>query len=69
MPSEDNFAGIMGGIIEAGNHQASMALELTKLIVAKSADQTMTEDKIFSTFKRASKEVSDNFPLKSLLEQ
>ena len=45
------------------------AIELTKLVVAKSSDQTMTEDKIFATFKRASKVVYDIYPLKSLLEQ
>jgi len=68
-PSGEDFAGMIEGLIDASNHQTTVALELTKLVVAKSPDQTMTEDKIFATFKRASKVVHDSYPLKSLLEQ
>ena len=66
---DEAFAGVISGLIEASNQQTMAAIELTKLVVAKSSDQTMTEDKIFATFKRASKVVYDIYPLKSLLEQ
>ncbi|MDQ5920112.1 MAG: hypothetical protein QG673_168 [Pseudomonadota bacterium] len=64
----DGIAGIMNGLIETSNHQATIAMELTKLVVAKNP-QAMTEDKIFSAYERAFRTVSDNSPLKSLLEQ
>ena len=69
LPDADAFAGVMGGLIDANNHQATIAMELTKLIIEKSSDQSISEDKIFATFKRASKVVYDSFPLKSLFEQ
>ena len=63
------FAGMVSGLIEASNHQTTMAIELTKLVVLKNPDCSMTEDKIFSTFKKATKVIADSFPLKSLMEQ
>jgi nucleoside diphosphate kinase len=68
-PGDEMVAGMMSGLIEASNHQTLMAIELTKLIVSKSAEQSMSEDSIFSTFKRASKVISENLPLKGLWEK
>jgi len=68
-PGDEMVAGMMSGLIEASNHQTMMAIELTKLIVAKSSEQSMSEDNIFSAFKRASKVISENVPLKELWEK
>ena len=67
--ANEMFAGMVSGMIEASNHQTTMAIELTKLVVSKNADHSMSEDKIFSTFKKATKVIADSFPLKALMEQ
>ena len=66
-PQDEAVAGMMMGLIEAGNYQQKMAIELTKLVVEKSTE-TMDEEKVFSAFKRASKVVIENFPLKEIWE-
>ena len=68
-PSDEALAGMMSGIIEASQHQQIMAIELTKLVVGKSSAEGMNEEAVFSVFKRASKVVSENFPLKDLWEK
>lgn len=67
--SNEALAGMMAGLIEASQHQQIMAIELTKLVVGANSTGCMTEENIFSTFKRASKAVAENFPLKELLEK
>lgn len=69
VPADGIFAGMVSGLIEASNHQTTMAIELTKLVVSKNTDNSMTEDKIFSTFKKATKVIADNFSLKTLMAQ
>lgn len=66
-PNDEALAGMMVGLIDASNHQQKMAIELTKLVVEKSTEN-MDEEKIFLTFKQASKVVIENFPLKELWE-
>ena len=61
-PNDEVIASMMIGLIKASNHQQKMAIELTKLVVEKSAE-TMNEEKVFLSFKRASKVVGENFPL------
>ena len=68
-PGDDVIAGMMSGLIEASNHRTMMAVELTKLVVAKHSQPSMSENDIFSAFKRASKVVSESVPLKELLEK
>ncbi|MBP9742987.1 MAG: hypothetical protein KBD37_06490 [Burkholderiales bacterium] len=68
-PETEAFSNMMESLIEASNHQTSMAIELAKLVIEKHPDQKISEDKIFSIFKKASKVVAESFPLKSLLEQ
>ena len=67
-PNEETIAGMMAGLIDASNHQQQMAIELTKLVVGSSSE-TMNEEKVFSAFKRASKVITENFPLKELWEK
>jgi hypothetical protein len=66
-PGDDAIAGMMNGLVEASNHQQMMAIELTKIVVQKSAED-MSEENIFSTFKRATKMVKEHFALKELWE-
>ena len=68
-PDDEMMAGLMEGLIESSNHQMLMAIELTKLIVSKNANQNMTDEHVFSSFKRASKVIAENFPLKELFEK
>lgn len=63
------MAGFLHGIIEASNNQMTLAIELTKVVVNKSADKMMGADDIFSIFKQGSKVVADSFPLKALWEK
>lgn len=67
-PNDEVIAGMMAGLIEASNHQQKMAIELTRLVVEKS-NEPINEEKVFSAFKRASKVVIENFPLKELWEK
>ena len=68
-PSEDAMADIMSGLIEASNHQAQMAIELTKLIVQNNSEANITEERVFSIFKKASHVVGENHSLKIMMEQ
>ncbi|HEV2523779.1 MAG TPA: hypothetical protein VGU44_01435 [Gammaproteobacteria bacterium] len=68
-PIDEAITGMLGGLIEAGNRQMEVAMELTKLIAEKNTDANIDEEKIFSIFKRASKIVAENAPLKGLLEK
>jgi hypothetical protein len=68
-PGDEMVAGMMTGLIEASNHQAMMAIELTKLVASKNSQASMSENDIFSTFKRASKVVAESIPLKDLWKQ
>jgi len=67
-PGDEAIARMMQGLIEVSHHQQGLALELTKLVVERSADP-MNEEKIFSVFKRSSKVIADNFLLKELWEK
>jgi len=67
MPGE-NLVEFMADIIEASNNQLSMAIELTKLIVEKSAEN-MNEEKVFSVFKQATQVISENMTLQKLWEK
>ena len=66
-PGDEVIAGMMSGLIEASNHQTMMAVELTKLVVAKHSESSMSENDIFSAFKRASKVIAESIPLKELM--
>lgn len=68
IPGDEAIAGMMGGLIGASNRQQMMAIELTKLVIQKSAEP-MKEEEIFSIFKRATKVVIGHFPLKELWEK
>ena len=67
-PDDEAIAGVLHGLIEASNNQMTLAIELTKLIVNKSVDNTMSEDDIFGILKKSTKVIAENFPLKTLLE-
>ena len=69
LSADEAMIDMMSSLIDASNNQTMMAIELTKLVVAKSPDQNMTEDKIFAAFKQASKIMSESFPLKPLWEK
>jgi hypothetical protein len=70
-PSYDDelMAGVMNGMIEASNNQMMLAIELTKLAVAKRTAKNMNEDDVFSVFKKASGVIAESFPLKALWEE
>lgn len=61
--------GMMTGLIEAYRHQQHTAIELTRLVIEKSASEKMSEEDVFSTFKRASQTVSEVSPIKELFEK
>lgn len=65
--SDDMMVDVMGSMLEATNNQMTMALELTKLIVANSQVKDM-EEYVFSIFKKAVKVVGENYPLKNIME-
>lgn len=67
-PGDEVIAGFMSGLIEASNNQLRVAIELTKLVVEKSAGN-MSEENVFSAFKRATKVVTESIPLKELWEK
>lgn len=66
---DETITEIMGDLMETGNHQMIVALELTKLAVEKSTAGTMNEEKVFAAYKQASKIVAENFPLKAVFER
>ncbi len=66
---DEAVAGVMHGLIEASNNQMNFAIELTKLVINRNADKAISEDEVFSVFERASKAVSENFPLKALWDK
>ena len=69
-PAEDEMVlGMMSGLIEAYRHQQQTAVELTRMAVEKNAAEHMSEEEIFSTFKRASQAVSEVSPIKELFEK
>ena len=51
---------MVGALIEASNFQASLALELTKLILTNAPAESKTEECILNTFSHASKTVFEN---------
>lgn len=65
---EESMEDVMLSLIDAGKHQQSMAIELTKLVVGQHSSANLSEENIFSIFKRASKVVTESFPLKHLSE-
>lgn len=68
-PDEAAFLGMMSGMIEAYRHQQQTAIELTRLAIEKNASDSMSEEEVFSTFKRASQAVSEVSPIKELFEK
>lgn len=70
LSSDDEMAlGMMSGLIEAYRHQQQIAIELTRLVVEKNTTENMSEEAVFSTFKRASTVVSEVSPIKELFEK
>ena len=68
-PEEETVLGMMAGVIEAYRNQQQTAIELTRLAVEKNASESMSEEEVFSTFKRALQTVSEVSPIKELFEK
>jgi hypothetical protein len=68
-PVDEAITSMLSGFIEASNRQMETAMALTRLVVEKNTNANMDEEKIFSLFKRASKIVAENAPLKELFEK
>ncbi len=68
-PDDEVVLGMMSGWIEAYRHQQQTAIELTRLAIEKNASESMNEEEVFSTFKRASQTVSEVSPIKELFEK
>ncbi len=68
-PTEEAVVGIMSGLIEAYRHQQQVAIELTRLVIENTSAESVNEEEIFSTFKRASQAAGENSPLKEFLEK
>lgn len=66
---DESMGELIHGIIDAGKHQQSMAMELTKLVVSQQSSANLSEESIFSIFKRAAKVVTETFPIKELAER
>jgi hypothetical protein len=69
IPGDEAIAGMMNDMIETSNHQQTVALELTKLIVEKITTENLNEEKIFSVYQRATKVVAESFPLQEIWEK
>ena len=67
-PEDEMILGMMQGLIEAYRHQQQTAIELTKLVVESSSEK-MKEEQVFSTFKRATKVVSEVSPIQELFKK
>ncbi len=65
----EDVAAMMSSLMESSNQQLMAAIELTKLAVAKSSTESINEEAVFATYKRATKVIAENFPLKDLLEK
>lgn len=68
-PGDDAINGMFSNLVGASNHQMNIAIELTKLVIEKGSVPDIKEEAVFSIFKRASKAVSESFPLKPLWDQ
>lgn len=65
---DEVIAGFMSGLVEASNNQVRAAIELTKLIGEKSSGN-MSEEQVFSAFKKAIRIISESIPLKEMWEK
>lgn len=68
-PADEVVVGMMSGLIEAYRHQQQVAIELTKLAIENNMAESMSEEEIFSTFKRASQIVGEMSPIKELWDK
>lgn len=68
-PNDEVVLGMMTGLIEAYRHQQQTAIELTRLALEKNISENMSEEEVFSTFKRASQAVSEVSPIKEIFEK
>lgn len=66
---DDQGIDAMMSMVQASNDQMQIAVELTKLVLAHTADKAMTEDKIYTVFRNASKVIGENPALKSMMGQ
>ncbi len=63
---EEEMSAAVHGLIEASTQQMQTAFELTKLIVGTNSDKT--EEQVFAVYKKAAKVVSENYSLRSMLQ-
>ncbi len=68
-PADEVILGMMSKLIEAHRYQQQTVIELTKLIIENNAAESMSEEEILSTFKRASQVVGENSPIEELWEK
>jgi len=68
-PEDETMLGMMTGLVEASRYQQQHSLELTKLIVGKSGEASLSEEEIYSIFKRASRVILESTPLNKVLEE
>lgn len=68
-PGDEVVLGMMTGLIEAYRHQQQTAIELTRLALEKNTSENMSEDEVFSTFKRASQAISEVSPINEIFEK
>lgn len=66
---DDGMADMMNCLFAASKDQTIAALDLTTLVIDASGSDSMKEEQVFAIFKRASKAVAENSPLKDLLQQ
>jgi hypothetical protein len=67
-PYDDNemMSNMVGGLIEVSNQQMRLAFDLTSLIIANTQDKNgLNQEKILEIFQHASKDVSENLPIKA----
>jgi hypothetical protein len=66
---DDSINNLMSGLLEASNQQMMMAVELTKLIIAGKPSTDNLEEQVFSTYKKATQVIGENFALKNIMAQ
>lgn len=65
---DTDLTGVMNSLLDAANQQLKVAFDLTKLIIENDTSKNVTEEQVFSVFKKASKVVGECELMKNMLE-
>lgn len=66
---ESSMGDVLDSLITASNHQLSMAMDLTKLVLTQQEPQAMTENQIIDLFRKAVDAVVEGYPFKKMISE